>query len=66
MSRMPETPSSPFTALVMPWYSSGSFSSIQSDWGMSAAVAAGLGPSNFSGPRSSLTLSKASSLDSAW
>ena len=51
MSRTCETPSSPSTALTMPWYSSGSLSSTHSDWGMSSTVAAGLSPSNFSAPR---------------
>ena len=61
-SRTLETPSSPMIALSMPAYSSGSFRVIQTDSGMSSAVAAGFGPSNFSAPRSSLIFSKASSL----
>ena len=63
-SRIVSTPSSPTTALVMPWYSSGSSSVIQIDSAMSSSVAAGLLPSNFSGPSSSLTFAKASALDS--
>ena len=66
MSRIPETPSRPITALVMPSYCSGSLSSIHTDCGIASAVAAGLGPSKRSGPSSSLTFSKASSLDSVW
>ena len=45
-------------------YLSGSLSVIHTDWGMSAAVAAGFGPWNFSGPSSCLTFSNATALDS--
>ena len=51
-------------ALSMPWYLSGSLSVIQTDSGRSSAVAAGFGPSNRSGPSSSLTYANAVAFDS--
>ena len=49
-SRTRETPSRPWTALLMPSYCSGSSSVIQIVCGMSSAVSAGLSPENSSSP----------------
>ena len=50
MSWTRETPSSPWTALVIPSNSSGLSSVIQIVCGMSSAVSAGLSPENSSSP----------------
>ena len=67
MSRMPETPSRPTTALVMPLYWSGSLSVIQTDSGMSAGGGGRVGALELVRPEELLDLRRRpAALDSVW